>query len=91
MRGVTSNAYDVSTFNSALHLLFVSSSAIVRDSTEANLHVDAVIDPLSATGQKITPLLVLLQDWLQLSVRIVLNPMVRSVTERRVYLLFHAT
>ncbi|CAM6098919.1 unnamed protein product [Calypogeia fissa] len=56
-------------------MLKAEHSAIIRDSEDANLHVDAVVDPLSATGQKITPLLVLLQEWLPLSVRIVLNPM----------------
>jgi hypothetical protein len=50
-------------------------SAIVRDVEESPIHVDAVIDPLSATGQKLSPLLVLLQEWIKPSMRICFNPM----------------
>jgi hypothetical protein len=50
-------------------------SAIIREVENSPIHVDAVIDPLSSAGQKITPFLVLLQDWIQPSMRIILNPM----------------
>lgn len=62
-----------------MYLTFCSfDSAIVREVDGAYIHVDAVIDPLSVTGQKLTPLLVLLEDWLKPSFRIVFNPMVRT-------------
>lgn len=50
-------------------------SAIVRNVEESPIHVDAVIDPLSAIGQKLSPLLVLLQEWTKPSMRICFNPM----------------
>lgn len=50
-------------------------SAIIQLSDNATVHVDAIIDPLSSTGQKLTPLLLLLQQWFQTSMRILLNPM----------------
>ncbi|BFI40446.1 UDP-glucose:glycoprotein glucosyltransferase [Marchantia polymorpha subsp. ruderalis] len=56
-------------------MLRAEHSAIVREVDGAYIHVDAVIDPLSVTGQKLTPLLVLLEDWLKPSFRIVFNPM----------------
>ncbi|KAL2613121.1 hypothetical protein R1flu_024813 [Riccia fluitans] len=56
-------------------ILKAEKSAFVREVDAAYIHVDAVIDPLSGTGQKITPLLVLLDDWLKPSFRIVFNPM----------------
>lgn len=40
--------------------------------------MDAVIDPLSAIGQKLSPLLVLLQEWIKPSMRICFNPMVST-------------
>lgn len=56
-------------------LLKADHSAIIREVENSPIHVDAVIDPLSSAGQKITPFLVLLQDWIQPSMRIILNPM----------------
>lgn len=45
-------------------------------SENATIHIDAVIDPLSPTGQKLAPLLQVLKKHVQTSMRIVLNPMV---------------
>uniref|UniRef100_A0A0D6QYA4 Glucosyltransferase 24 catalytic domain-containing protein n=1 Tax=Araucaria cunninghamii TaxID=56994 RepID=A0A0D6QYA4_ARACU len=56
-------------------ILNAEHSAIVQERENANLHIDAVIDPLSSSGQKIAPLLRLLQKWFQPSMRIVMNPM----------------
>ncbi|KAG0591180.1 hypothetical protein KC19_1G156300 [Ceratodon purpureus] len=56
-------------------LLKAEHSAIVRNIEESPIHVDAVIDPLSAIGQKLSPLLVLLQEWIKPSMRICFNPM----------------
>ncbi|KAL3679974.1 hypothetical protein R1sor_022930 [Riccia sorocarpa] len=55
-------------------VLKAEKSAFVREVDAAYIHVDAVIDPLSGTAQRITPLLVLLDDWLKPSFRIVFNP-----------------
>lgn len=52
-------------------------SAIVTHAEESPIHVDAVMDPLSSIGQRLTPLLVLLQEWIKPSLRICFNPMAR--------------
>jgi hypothetical protein len=60
------------------YLLFhCSCSAIVTHAEESPIHVDAVMDPLSSIGQRLTPLLVLLQEWIKPSLRICFNPMAR--------------
>ncbi|XP_024372023.1 UDP-glucose:glycoprotein glucosyltransferase isoform X2 [Physcomitrium patens] len=56
-------------------LLKAEHSAIVNHIEESPIHVDAVIDPLSAIGQKLSPILVLLQEWMKPSMRICFNPM----------------
>ncbi|KAH7387951.1 hypothetical protein KP509_16G050200 [Ceratopteris richardii] len=61
-------------------LLQAEHSAIVQEHENATVHVDAIIDPLSSTGQKLTPLLLLLQSWFHASMRIMLNPM-NSLTD----------
>ncbi|CAA7402965.1 unnamed protein product [Spirodela intermedia] len=50
-------------------------SAIVLDNKDSSIHIDAVIDPLSHAGQKLSPLLLILQRNIHPSMRIVLNPM----------------
>ena len=62
-------------------------SAIVRNVEESPIHVDAVIDPLSAVGQKLSPLLVLLQEWIKPSIRICFNPMASTCIPGRPTLL----
>ncbi|KAJ0970439.1 hypothetical protein J5N97_023316 [Dioscorea zingiberensis] len=49
-------------------------SAIVLNSKNSSIHIDAVIDPLSPSGQKLSPLLRMLWKCIQPSMRIVLNP-----------------
>lgn len=56
-------------------LLQAEHSAIVQESENATVHVDAIVDPLSSTGQKLSPFFMLLQSWFQASMRILLNPM----------------
>lgn len=56
--------------------LKATSAMIVKESQEAFLHMDGVVDPLSAEAQRITPLLVLLHDWFDTSLRIFMNPSV---------------
>jgi hypothetical protein len=53
-------------------------SAIKLNNVNASIHIDAVIDPLSPTGQKLSPLLHILWRQIQPSMRIVLNPVVRN-------------
>lgn len=50
-------------------------SAIILNSGNSSIHIDAVIDPLSASGQKLAPMILLLWRRIQPSIRIVLNPM----------------
>ncbi|KAM3408477.1 hypothetical protein ACQJBY_001541 [Aegilops geniculata] len=49
-------------------------SAIKLNSMNSSVHIDAVIDPLSPAGQKLSPLLRILSQQIQPSMRIVLNP-----------------
>ncbi|KAJ4784375.1 UDP-glucose:glycoprotein glucosyltransferase 1 [Rhynchospora pubera] len=49
-------------------------SAVILQNENSTIHIDAVIDPLSPSGQKLTPLLRVLQRQIQPSMRIVLNP-----------------
>ncbi|KAJ6389720.1 hypothetical protein OIU77_027940 [Salix suchowensis] len=50
-------------------------SAVIIDNENSSVHIDAVVDPLSATGQKVSSLLRVLRKYVQPSMRIVLNPM----------------
>lgn len=60
----------------ALENLFLVCSAVIIDNENSSVHIDAVVDPLSATGQKVSSLLRVLRKYVQPSMRIVLNPMV---------------
>ncbi|OVA04288.1 Glycosyl transferase [Macleaya cordata] len=50
-------------------------SAVVLNNDNSSIHIDAVIDPLSPLGQKLSPLLRVLWKYVQPSMRIVLNPL----------------
>jgi hypothetical protein len=54
----------------------LSCSAIKLNIMNSSIHIDAVIDPLSPAGQKLSPLLRILWRQIQPSMRIVLNPIV---------------
>lgn len=49
-------------------------SAVVLNKGNSSVHIDAVIDPLSPSGQKLSPLLRVLSECIKPSMRIVLNP-----------------
>lgn len=51
-------------------------SAVILNNENASVHIDAVIDPLSASGQKLSTLLRVLWKMFQPSMRLVLNPIV---------------
>ncbi|KAK8444902.1 hypothetical protein SEVIR_9G223900v4 [Setaria viridis] len=55
-------------------ILHAEHSAIRLNNENSSIHIDAVIDPLSPTGQKLAPLLRILWKQIQPSMRIVLNP-----------------
>ncbi|KAG2537562.1 hypothetical protein PVAP13_9NG299400 [Panicum virgatum] len=55
-------------------ILHAEHSAIKLNNENSSIHIDAVIDPLSPTGQKLAPLLRILWKQIQPSMRIVLNP-----------------
>ncbi|XP_058771792.1 UDP-glucose:glycoprotein glucosyltransferase-like [Vicia villosa] len=50
-------------------------SAIILNSENSSIHIDAVLDPLSPTSQKLSGILRVLWKYIQPSMRIVLNPM----------------
>nr|DAD24321.1 TPA_asm: hypothetical protein HUJ06_025785 [Nelumbo nucifera] len=50
-------------------------SAIVLNNENSSVHIDAVVDPLSPLGQKLSPLLHILWKCIKPSMRIVLNPL----------------
>lgn len=62
--------------------IFTLYSAIVVDSENSSIHIDAVIDPLSPSGQKLSSILRVLSKYIQPSMRIVLNPLVRCSKPR---------
>lgn len=57
-------------------MIFIVHSAIVFSNEKSTIHIDAVIDPLSPSGQKLSSVLRVLQKYIQPSMRIVLNPLV---------------
>ncbi|XP_021717311.1 UDP-glucose:glycoprotein glucosyltransferase-like [Chenopodium quinoa] len=65
---------DRSTEGARFEILQATYSAVVLTS-ESPIHIDAVIDPLSPSGQKLTSLLQILGKYFQPSMRIVLNPL----------------
>lgn len=50
-------------------------SAVILNSENSTIHIDAVLDPLSATGQKLSSLLRVLWKCIRPSMRLVLNPL----------------
>lgn len=57
-------------------LFFTVHSAVVFSNEHSTIHIDAVVDPLSPSGQKLSSILRVLQKYIQPSMRIVLNPLV---------------
>ncbi|GFY94719.1 similar to EMS-MUTAGENIZED BRI1 SUPPRESSOR 1 [Actinidia rufa] len=56
-------------------ILNVKYSAVVLNNKNSSIHIDAVIDPLSPSGQKLSSLLRVLWKSIQPSMRLVLNPL----------------
>ncbi|KAL3350110.1 hypothetical protein AABB24_022896 [Solanum stoloniferum] len=56
-------------------LLSAKYSAVVLENENSSIHIDAVIDPLSSSGQKLSSLLRLVSKSIRPSMRLVLNPM----------------
>ncbi|KAE9601240.1 putative glycosyl transferase, family 8, nucleotide-diphospho-sugar transferase [Lupinus albus] len=50
-------------------------SAIILNNENSSIHIDAVLDPLSPTSQKLSGILRVLSKYIQPSMRIVLNPL----------------
>ncbi|KAF3525313.1 hypothetical protein F2Q69_00051379 [Brassica cretica] len=67
---------DRSSESARFEVLSSEYSAVLLGDENATIHIDAVIDPLSPTGQKLASLLQVLQKHVQTSMRIVLNPMI---------------
>ncbi|RAL49511.1 hypothetical protein DM860_012944 [Cuscuta australis] len=66
---------DRSSESARFELLSATYSAVLLENENASVHIDAVIDPLSASGQKLASLLYLLSKSIHPSMRLVLNPM----------------
>ncbi|KAG6709705.1 hypothetical protein I3842_06G146800 [Carya illinoinensis] len=66
---------DRSSESARFEVLNAQYSAIVFSNEKATIHIDAVIDPLSPSGQKLSSVLRALQKYIQPSMRIVLNPL----------------
>lgn len=56
-------------------ILNAEHSAVILNNENSCIHIDAVIDPLSASGQKLSSILSLLWKSIQPSMRLVLNPL----------------
>ncbi|THG16451.1 hypothetical protein TEA_010218 [Camellia sinensis var. sinensis] len=66
---------DRSSESARFEVLNAKYSAVVLNNKNSSVHIDAVIDPLSATGQKLSSLLRVLWKSVQPSMRLVLNPL----------------
>ncbi|KAM7250288.1 hypothetical protein ACFE04_022171 [Oxalis oulophora] len=66
---------DRSSHGARFEILNTDYSAIVLEKENSTIHIDAVLDPLSPTGQKLASLLGVLGKFVQPSLRIVLNPL----------------
>ncbi|KAK9048740.1 hypothetical protein SSX86_032293, partial [Deinandra increscens subsp. villosa] len=66
---------DRSSEGARFEMLSASHSAVVIGSENSTIHIDAVIDPLSSSGQKVSSLLRILWKCSQPSMRLVFNPM----------------
>ncbi|XP_022726085.1 UDP-glucose:glycoprotein glucosyltransferase-like isoform X2 [Durio zibethinus] len=66
---------DRSTENARFEILNAQYSAVVLNNENSSIHIDAVVDPLSPSGQKLSSLLRVLAKYVHPSMRIVLNPL----------------
>ncbi|KAH6755044.1 EMS-MUTAGENIZED BRI1 SUPPRESSOR 1 [Perilla frutescens var. hirtella] len=66
---------DRSSESARFEILSAEYSAVLLQNENSSIHIDAVIDPLSPSGQKLAALLRILLKYVQPSMRLVLNPM----------------
>ncbi|KAD6454405.1 hypothetical protein E3N88_09111 [Mikania micrantha] len=66
---------DRSSEGARFEMLSAEHSAVVIGSENSTIHIDAVLDPLSSSGQKISSLLRILWKCCQPSMRLVFNPL----------------
>ncbi|XP_017970879.1 PREDICTED: UDP-glucose:glycoprotein glucosyltransferase isoform X1 [Theobroma cacao] len=66
---------DRSTESARFEVLNAQHSAVVLNNENSSIHIDAVVDPLSPFGQKLSSLLRVLAKYVHPSMRIVLNPL----------------
>ncbi|MBA0788613.1 hypothetical protein Gotri_025715 [Gossypium trilobum] len=66
---------DRSTESARFEILNAEYSAVVVNNENSSIHIDAVVDPLSPPGQKLSSLLRVLAKYAHPSMRIVLNPL----------------
>ncbi|MBA0815114.1 hypothetical protein Gohar_020885 [Gossypium harknessii] len=67
---------DRSAESARFEILNAQYSAVILNNENSSIHIDAVVDPLSPSGQKLSSLLRVLAKYVHPSMRIVLNPMV---------------
>ncbi|MBA0572609.1 hypothetical protein Golob_002937 [Gossypium lobatum] len=67
---------DRSAESARFEVLNAQYSAVILNNENSSIHIDAVVDPLSPSGQKLSSLLRVLAKYVHPSMRIVLNPMV---------------
>ncbi|CAA0841506.1 UDP-glucose\\x3aglycoprotein glucosyltransferase [Striga hermonthica] len=65
---------DRSSESARFEILSAEYSAVILGDENSSIHIDAVIDPLSPSGQKLSALLRILSKYAQPSMRLVLNP-----------------
>ncbi|KAF4392729.1 hypothetical protein F8388_010752 [Cannabis sativa] len=66
---------DRSSEGARFEVLLAEHSAVLLGNENASIHIDAVIDPLSQSAQKVSSILRVLWKYVQPSMRIVLNPL----------------
>ncbi|XP_071724923.1 LOW QUALITY PROTEIN: UDP-glucose:glycoprotein glucosyltransferase-like [Rutidosis leptorrhynchoides] len=66
---------DRSSQGARFEILNTEYSGIVSNTENSTIHIDAVLDPLSSSGQKLASLLRVLGKFVQPSLRVVLNPL----------------
>ncbi|KAL3638178.1 hypothetical protein CASFOL_018048 [Castilleja foliolosa] len=71
----SSSMRERSSESARFEILSADYSAVIFENENSSIHIDAVIDPLSPSGQKLAALLRILSKYTQPSMRLVLNPM----------------
>ncbi|XVE66939.1 hypothetical protein DITRI_Ditri08aG0119800 [Diplodiscus trichospermus] len=66
---------DRSAESARFEVLNAQYSAVVLNNENSSIHIDAVVDPLSPSGQKLSSLLRVLAKYVHPSMRLVLNPL----------------